>query len=160
MTLHQTTLTAVPRPPATQSLGTPAKGQTGTRKKKGDERESPRCDAPCPPPGASRAPRRALLAHCPRVSLRLSARPHACCPCAAAPPVEYDLVSSTEVIGTATLRCGGQVLDGATLEGAETLDFRPPPHLFDERGVRLALKDARHPTGLVGSVEARVQLHV
>ncbi|KAG2451349.1 hypothetical protein HYH02_003953 [Chlamydomonas schloesseri] len=78
-----------------------------------------------------------------------------------APKVEYDITSSTEVIGTTILRAGMQVVDGYTTDGFERLDFRPPPALFDSAtGVRLPLKDARHPSHVVASMEARLRLHV
>ncbi|PNW75080.1 hypothetical protein CHLRE_12g497450v5 [Chlamydomonas reinhardtii] len=78
-----------------------------------------------------------------------------------APKVEYDITSSTEVVGTAVLRAGMQVVDGYTTEGFERLDFRPPPALFNAAtGVRLPLKDGRHASHVVGSMEARLQLHV
>ncbi|KAG2445698.1 hypothetical protein HXX76_000305 [Chlamydomonas incerta] len=121
ITLHKTTLTAVPRPPAAggeEAGGSPPRtpNKQATRKgKKGEE----------------------------------------------APKVEYDITSSTEVVGTTILRAGMQVVDGYTTEGFERLDFRPPPALFDAAtGVRLPLKDGRHASHVVASMEARLQLHV
>ncbi|KXZ43336.1 hypothetical protein GPECTOR_94g658 [Gonium pectorale] len=77
-----------------------------------------------------------------------------------APPVEYDIHSATELLGTAVLRGGAALLDGLCRAASERLQFVPPPALFDERGVRLALADPRHPSGPVGHMEARWQLHM
>ncbi|PNH10878.1 hypothetical protein TSOC_002372 [Tetrabaena socialis] len=89
---------------------------------------------------------------------RLLRRPLACL--SDAPPIEYDITSTTEVLGTAMLRAGGQVLDGYRTEGFECLEFRPPPALLDARGIRLALKDPRHASDTVGRADVRLRLHV
>ncbi|KAG2493425.1 hypothetical protein HYH03_008245 [Edaphochlamys debaryana] len=78
----------------------------------------------------------------------------------APPPVEYDISSTTEVAGTALLKAGAQVVDGYTLEGYQRLDFTPPPALFDDKSVRMPLKDPRHPTAPVAHMDVRLLLHV
>ncbi|GLC44062.1 hypothetical protein PLESTB_000933400 [Pleodorina starrii] len=75
-------------------------------------------------------------------------------------PVEYDITSATEAVGSAVLRAGAAVVDGYTLEASERLDFVPPPPLFDERGIRTALQDSRHSREAVGHVDVSVRLHV
>lgn len=52
------------------------------------------------------------------------------------------------------------MVDGYTTEAEERLAFAPPPALFDERGVRLALADPRHIKEVVGGADAVVRLHV
>ncbi|GLI58925.1 hypothetical protein VaNZ11_000710 [Volvox africanus] len=74
-------------------------------------------------------------------------------------PVEYDVTSSTEVVGSAILRAGAAVVDGYTLEATERLDFVPPPQLFDDKGIRMPLRDSRHPKEPVGHMDVHIRIH-
>ncbi len=52
------------------------------------------------------------------------------------------------------------MVDGYTLEVTERLDFLPAPPVFDEKGIRLPLRDSRHPREPVGHVDVTVRMHV
>lgn len=80
----------------------------------------------------------------------------------AAPEVVYDVVPRVELLGSGTLQCSGALLGGGGVlnAGPEAVECRPLPALWDSQGMRMALKDPRHPTHAVATLRGRLQLHV
>lgn len=76
-----------------------------------------------------------------------------------APPVQYDIVSSQSLVGIALMRAGASVVDGYTTLSEEELEFRPPPALVDDKGIRMALKDGRHAAHTVATLQAALTMH-
>lgn len=79
--------------------------------------------------------------------------------CCAAPPVEYDVSCSTEVVGRAVLQAGAGLVDGYSSSAEGRLEFRPVAALLDEQGLRMPLKDARHASNVVATAEVAMTLH-
>ncbi len=78
----------------------------------------------------------------------------------AAPPVQYDIVSTQALVGMALMRAGAGVIDGYSTLSEEALEFRPPPALVDDKGIRIALKDGRHETRTVATLQVALTMHV
>ncbi|GFR43570.1 hypothetical protein Agub_g4665 [Astrephomene gubernaculifera] len=134
--LYRTTLTAVPRSPSPTSGASSPSPSPGAK--------SP---APEEPAGGTRA--NTASSNPARKGKKKNEEP---------PPPNYDVTGTTELLGTALLRAGAQLVDGYSGEAAERLDFTPPPALWDERGLRMGLRDPRHPVQVVGHAEVRLQL--
>jgi hypothetical protein len=74
------------------------------------------------------------------------------------PAARQQLVATTELYARATLPTAALVLGSSSRVAEPCLDFAPIPRLWDEKGVRMALKDVRHPAAPVA--QASVSLAV
>lgn len=86
--------------------------------------------------------------------------PPACPPPAAADPSAlYDFVPLTSVLGTTAVKTG-KILDSSSLKYSEVCGAVPVPAVFDDKGIRMALKDPRHSKEPLATFAFTCQLHV
>ncbi|MEW5299760.1 MAG: hypothetical protein WDW38_003151 [Sanguina aurantia] len=76
------------------------------------------------------------------------------------PVMQYEISSVVTLMGTGMLHCARDLLDGCTFSCTELLQIKPAPGLWDSRGLRMPLKDARHETDTVATLTAEIRIHV
>lgn len=78
----------------------------------------------------------------------------------AAPEVQFTVHTQQECIGSALVRVGAPLVEGAEQQVQGQALFAAPKALFDERGIRLAVKDEQHSLTPLGSMDVHISLHV
>lgn len=74
--------------------------------------------------------------------------------------MQYEISSVVTLIGTGMLHCARELLDGCTFSCTEVVHIKPVPGLWDSKGLRMPLKDARHETDTVATLTAEIRIHV